>query len=51
MSPNGRITAVNNFYTALLALATFAVAATAIYVAIKCLSDYGTIFKVVESVR
>ena len=51
MSPNRRRFAVNNLYTALLALATFVVAATAIFVAVKCLSDYGTIFKVVESAR
>ena len=51
MSPNRRRIAVNNLYTALLALATFAVAATAIFVAVKCLSDYGTIFRVVESAR
>jgi len=51
MSPNPRRAAVSNLYTALLALATFVVAATAVYVAVKCLSDYGTIFKVVESVR
>jgi hypothetical protein len=51
MSPNGRRTAVNNLYTAILALATLVVLATAVYVAAKCLSDYGTIFKVAEAVR
>ena len=51
MSPNGRRAAVNNLYTALLALATFVVAVTVVFVVVKCLSDYGTIFKVVESAR
>ena len=51
MSPNGRRAAVNNLYTALLALATFVVVVTVVFVVVKCLSDYGTIFKVVESAR
>ncbi|HIJ67138.1 MAG TPA: hypothetical protein HPP87_02210 [Planctomycetes bacterium] len=49
MSPNGRKTAFNNLYTAILALATGVVCATAVFVAVKCLSDYGTIFKIVEA--
>jgi len=51
MSPNGRRTVVNNLYTALLALATSVVGATAVFVAVKCLADYGTIFKIVEAAR
>jgi hypothetical protein len=51
MSPNGRRAAVNNLYTAILALAIFVVGATAIFVAVKCFADYGTIFKVVEVAR
>jgi len=51
MSPNGRRTAFNNLYTAILALVTGVVIATAVFVTVKCLVDYGTIFKIVEAVR
>jgi len=50
MSPNKPV-AISNLYTAILALATGAVFATAVYVAIKCLGDYNTLFKIVESSR
>jgi hypothetical protein len=51
MSPNGqtpaeKIAAPNNIYTAVLALAFSAVLVTAAFVAIKCISQYGTIFKI-----
>ena len=51
MSPNGRRTAASDLYTAILAIATCVVAATAIFVTVKCFIDYGTIFKVVEAAR
>ena len=51
MSPNGKRTAINNLYTAILALATSVVGATAVFVMVKCLVDYGAIFKIVEAVR
>lgn len=35
-----------NVYTAMLAIATVSVVATAAYVAIACLAQYGTVFKV-----
>lgn len=49
MSPDGQIRAgklkaSNNVYTALLALAFFAVLATAAFVAFKCYIHYGTLF-------
>ena len=51
MSPNGqtpveKITAANNIYTAVLALAFCVVLVTAAFVALKCISQYGTIFKI-----
>jgi hypothetical protein len=52
MSPDGRsrggknITAANNIYTIILALAFAVVLATAAFVAYKCYLQYGTIFKV-----
>jgi hypothetical protein len=51
MSPNGRnrggkIIASNNLYTIILALAFCIVLATAVFVAYKCHSQYGTIFRV-----
>ena len=46
MAPKKKNFAVNDLYTALLALAVGAVLATAVFVAVKCIMDYGTIFKV-----
>ena len=43
--------AVSDLYTAVLALAVGVVIATSAFVAVKCHLDYGTIFKIVESVR
>jgi hypothetical protein len=50
MSPNvrnraGRATAFSNLYTIILAFAFCTVVATAVFVAYKCYSQYGTIFK------
>jgi len=41
-----KITALNNLYTAILALAFGIVLVTAVFVAWKCYSQYGTIFKI-----
>ncbi len=51
MSPNGqsrggKVSASNNLYTVVLALAFCIVLATAALVAYKCYFQYGTIFKV-----
>jgi hypothetical protein len=51
MSPNGqtpaeKIPVSNNIYTAVLALAFCVVLVTAAFVAIKCITQYGTIFKI-----
>ena len=43
--------AVSDLYTAVLALATGVVLATSVFVAYQCKMDYGTILKIVESVR
>jgi len=51
MSPNGRTIGTNDLYAAILALATCVVLATAVFVAVKCFVDYGTIFKIVETSR
>ena len=39
-SPHKRTVATNDVYTAILAIATFAVLTTAIFVYIKCVSDF-----------
>ena len=44
MSPGKKTIAASNLYTAILALATGAVFATAAFVAFKCFVDYETIF-------
>ena len=41
-----KVSASNNVYTAILALAFLAVLATAALVAYKCYSQYGTFFKI-----
>ncbi len=51
MSPDGqsrgeKATTSNNLYTIILALAFFAGLATALLVAYKCYSQYGTILKI-----
>jgi len=51
MSPDGqtgggKVTAPNNLYTIILALAFCAVVATAAFVAYKCYFQYETIFKI-----
>ena len=51
MSPGKKIIAPSNLYTAVLALATGVVLATAVFVAYKCFADYGTIFKIAEAAR
>lgn len=50
MSPNGqaqgkKITAPNNVYTVILAIACGVVVATAIFVLLECNSQYGVMFK------
>jgi hypothetical protein len=45
-SRGGKAVASNNLYTILLALAFFAVLATAALVAYKCYFQYGTILKI-----
>jgi len=49
MNPAKRISAISDLYTAILALATGVVLATAVFVAVKCHYDYGTIFKIFQS--
>jgi len=51
MSPAKNTSVPNNIYTAILALATGVVLATAVFIAYKCYADYGTIFKVMEAAR
>jgi cell division protein FtsL len=51
MSPVGqsrgkKITATDNIYTVILAVAFLAVLATAVFVAYQCYTQYGTIFKI-----
>ena len=51
MSPVGqsrgkKITATDNIYTVVLAVAFLAVFATAVFVAYQCYTQYGTIFKI-----
>jgi hypothetical protein len=47
MNPNGsKPAASSNVYTAILALAFAAILATAVFVALKCLAQYGTIFSI-----
>ena len=41
----------NNIYTAILAMATIVMLATAVFVAYKCMADYGTLGKVIEAAR
>jgi hypothetical protein len=48
---SGKIKALSNIYTALLALACGATAAAAGVVAYKCWFDYETLFKIVEVLR
>ena len=51
MSPKNKPVAISDLYSAVLALAAASVLATAIFVAIKCFADYGTVFKIVELSR
>ncbi len=46
-----KVKASSNLYTALLSLACGSVAATAGFVAYKCLFVYGTLLKVVDSIH
>jgi cell division protein FtsL len=41
-----KITAADNLYTVVLAMAFLAVFATAVFVAYQCYTQYGTIFKI-----
>jgi len=49
MVSNKNTFVISNLYTVILAIASGTVIATTIYVVIKCLADYGTIFKVIEA--
>ena len=51
LQTTGKVKVPSNLYTALLALACGAVAATAGFVAFKCYSVYETLLKIVENVR
>jgi hypothetical protein len=51
LQTTGKVKASSNLYTALLALACGAVAATAGFVAFKCYFVYGTLLKIVENIR
>ena len=51
MAANKKTGAISNVYTAILALVTGTVLATAVFVAMKCMTDYDTIFKIVEVAR
>ena len=51
MSPIRKPVVISDLYTAVLALATGVVFATAVFVAIKCQMDYSAIFKIMESAR
>lgn len=44
-----KVSAESNVYTALLALATLAVAASAAFVTYLCHTQYGTILKILEA--
>jgi hypothetical protein len=49
MSPDGQVkkaTATSNLYTVILGVAFCLVLATAAFVAYKCYSQYGTLFKI-----
>jgi len=46
-----KITAVSDVYTAILALATLAVIAASVFVALKCWGDYGTLFEIIQKGR
>lgn len=45
-TPTEKITVSNNIYTGILALSFCVVLVTAAFVAIKCISQYGTIFNI-----
>ncbi len=51
MSPIRKPVAISDLYTAVLALATAVVFATAVFVAIKCQVDYSAIFKITDLAR
>lgn len=51
MSPINKIKPASDSYTAILALATGVVIAAAIYVIVKCIAFYGTVFTVAETSR
>jgi hypothetical protein len=51
LQTTGKIKSASNLYTALLALACGAMAATAGFVAYECWFVYGTLFKIVENIR
>jgi len=45
-SGSKKVTAADNLYTVVLAVAFFVVLATSVFVAYQCYSQYGTIFKI-----
>jgi hypothetical protein len=44
-------TASSDVYTAILALASLTVLSTAVFVAVKCSSFYGTLFSIAQAAR
>jgi hypothetical protein len=51
MSPDGNLRtgkpeALNDIYTALLAVTLVVILGTAVFMAIKCMTEYGTIFTI-----
>lgn len=48
MGPINKIKPASNNYTAMLALATGIVIASAIFITVKCIAFYGTVFRIME---
>ena len=49
MKPNKTVKASNNIFTAILALSTGIVIASAGFIAYTCYANYGEIFKILEA--
>ena len=49
MAKNRRPAATSDLYTAIVALSTFAVLATAVFVVLKCYAHYGTAWTIIGS--
>ena len=51
MSPDiqsGKAAGISDVYTALLALALVAVLSTTVFMVIKCMSEYGSVFQIAK---